>query len=61
MLALEPGMHGAAFFASGWGRAEEKFFGVGWGAQAVKSLGRCGVTVKLKAFLGQGGGDAGQS
>ena len=54
-------MHGAAFFASGWGRAEENFFGVGWGAQAVKSLGRCGVTVKLKAFLGQGGRDAGQS
>ena len=54
-------MHGAAFFALGWGRAEENIFGVGWGAQAVKSLGRCGVTVKLKAFLGQGGGDAGQS
>ena len=60
ILLLAPGMHGAAFFfASGWGGAEAENFGVGRGVQGVKSWGRGGVTVKLRAFSGRG--DAGQS
>ena len=59
ILLLAPGMHGEPFFASGWGGAEAENFGVGRGVQGVKSWGRGGVTVKLRAFSGRG--DAGQS
>ena len=45
----KPGMHGTAFFASGQGGAEEKFFGLGCG----------GVTVKLGAYSGWGGAGRG--
>ena len=47
-------MHGAAFFASGRGGAEEKSFGVGQGGAGKKSSGQGGVTVKLGAFSGPG-------
>ena len=47
---LTAGMHGQPYFASGRGRAEEKYLGLG-GAGA-KSSGRGKVTVKLGAFSG---------
>ena len=49
---LASGMHEAAFFGLGRGGAKENNFGVG---QGLKSSGRGGVTVKLRAFSGWGG------
>ena len=46
VLALEPGMHGAAFFASG---QKEKFSGCCGAGQGVNTSGRGGLTVKLGA------------
>ena len=50
------GMHGAAFFASGQGGAEENFIGWGRARHGVKSLRRGrGTTVKLGAFSERSG------
>ena len=46
-------MRGAGFFASGWGGAEEKFFGVGQAGSKIPGAG--GVTVKLGSFSERGG------
>ena len=51
VLALEPGMHGAAFFASG---QKENFSGCCGAGEGVNSSGRGRLTVKLGAFLGRG-------
>ena len=53
-VVVVQGCTGQPFFASGRGGAEAENFGVGRGAQGVKSWGRGGVTVKLRAFSGQG-------
>ena len=47
-------MHGAAFFASKRGGAEEDFFGVGRGVAGANSSGWARVTVKLGTFLRRG-------
>ena len=49
----DQGCTGSLFFALGRGGAGEKNFRGGAG-QGVKSLGRGGVTVKLRAFSGRG-------